>query len=68
MTQCQRVLDRIETKGSITSMEAFEMGITRLASRVHDLRKMGINITSETVYGQNRYGERVHFAKYSKAV
>ena len=68
MTQCQRILKRIEDKGSITSMEAFEMGITRLASRVHDLRKMGINITSETVYGMNRYGEKVHYSKYSKVV
>lgn len=68
MTQCQRVLERIEDRGSITSMEAYEMGITRLASRVHDLRRMGINIISETVYGKNRYGEKVHYSKYSKAV
>ena len=68
MTQCQKVLKRIEDKGSITTMEAFEMGITRLASRVHDLRRMGINIVSETVYGKNRDGDSIHYAKYKKAV
>lgn len=68
MTQCQKVLKRIEDKGSITTMEAFEMGITRLASRVHDLRRMGINIVSETVYVKNRDGDSIHYAKYKKAV
>lgn len=68
MTQCQKVLKRIEDKGSITTMEAFEMGITRLASRVHDLRRMGINIVSETVYAKNRDGDSIHYAKYKKAV
>ena len=68
MTQCQKVLKRIEDKGSITTMEAFEMGITRLASRVHDLRRMGIKIVAETVYAKNRDGESVHYAKYKKAV
>ena len=68
MTQCQKVLKRIEDKGSITTMEAFEMGITRLASRVHDLRRMGINIISETVYAKNRDGDSIHYAKYKKAV
>lgn len=68
MTQCQKVLKRIEDKGSITTMEAFEMGITRLASRVHDLRRMGFNIVSETVYAKNRDGDSIHYAKYKKAV
>lgn len=68
MTQCQMILNRIEEAGSITTMEAVEMGITRLASRVHDLRKMGHRIVSETVYAKNRYGESIHYAKYKKAV
>ena len=68
MTQCQKVLQAIDDHGSITTMEAFHMGITRLASRIHDLRKMGIEIVSETVYAKNRDGESVHYSKYSKAV
>jgi len=68
MTQCQKVLKRIDDKGSITTMEAFEMGITRLASRVHDLRRMGINIISESVCGKNRDGDNVRYARYKRAV
>lgn len=68
MTQCQMVLKRIEDKGSITTIEAFEMGITRLASRVHDLRRMGINIVKETVYSKNKNGQIKHYAKYKKEV
>lgn len=68
MTQCQRIMQAIEDHGSITSMEAFEMGITRLASRIHDLRRAGVNINSEMVSGKNRYGETIHYSRYSKAV
>ena len=68
MTQCQMILKRMENGGSITTMEAFEMGITRLASRVHELRRMGIDIVSETICAKNRYGETVRFARYKKAV
>ena len=68
MTQCQRILKHIDETGSITTMEAFEMGITRLASRVHELKKMGINLQAETVRAVNRYGEWVHFARYKRAV
>lgn len=68
MTQCQEVLQHIEVNGCITTMDAFDLGITRLASRIHDLRKMGYNIRSETVYAKNRHGKNIHYAKYSKAV
>lgn len=68
MTQCQMIMNHIDNKGSITTMEAFEMGITRLASRVHDLRKRGVDIVSETVYAVNRYGENIHYARYKRAV
>ncbi len=68
MTQCQIILQVLEDSGSITTMEAFAMGITRLASRIHDLRKMGITIESETVYSTNRYGDTIHYARYKKAV
>ena len=68
MTQCQIILQVLEDYGSITTMEAFAMGITRLASRIHDLRKMGITIESETVYSTNRYGDTIHYARYKKAV
>ena len=68
MTQCQQILQMIEDNGSITTMDAYAEGITRLASRIHDLRKMGYQITSKTEYSKNRHGKPVHYSRYTKAV
>ena len=64
MKQAQLIIDYMRKNGSITTMQAFEMGITRLASRIHDLRGMGLDIESESVKSKNRYGEPVRFARY----
>ena len=64
-TQCERILRHLRDYGSITQGEAYsEYGITRLASRINDLKKKGFIITSETVTGKNRYGEDTHFSLY----
>jgi len=68
MTQKERVLRHIDDYGSITSMEAFnEYGITRLAARVSELRRDGIQIDSVRETVKNRYGEAVSYARYSRA-
>ena len=67
MTQCQRILEFIEKNGAITQADADRLRIKRLASRIHDLRRMGINIVAETIYGKNEYGNW-HCARYKKAV
>ena len=65
MNQCEMVINYIKTYGSITTMDAFmELGITRLASRIHDLRMDGYPIEGEPVTGHNRFGKPVHFMKY----
>lgn len=67
MTQSQAVLDYIETYGSITTMQAFsELGITRLAARISDLRKVGHKLKATPMYSTNRYGRTVRLCKYSK--
>lgn len=63
-TQVKKVIRFMQENGSITTMQAFEMGITRLASRIHDIRRMGIEIESETVNAKNRDNEPVHFSRY----
>lgn len=67
MTQCERILDHIDKHGSITDEEARELKIHRLASRIHDLRRRGYNIVSETISGKNEYGTW-HCARYKRAV
>lgn len=68
MTQCQMILQMMEDNGSVSSMEAFAEGITRLASRIHDLKRMGYEIESETVYSKNRFGKQIHYSRYRLAV
>ena len=66
MTQNEKILAYIDNFGSITTMEAFtELGITRLASRIHDLTEEGHEFDKEMVSGKNRFGEPVHYMRYS---
>lgn len=67
MTQEKRIIEYMEQHGAITPMEAFEMGITRLAACVHTMRRKGIPVVTETVASVNRYGEPVRFARYRLA-
>ena len=65
MTQCERILRHLEDYGEISQLTAMqEYGIMRLASRVSDLRKMGVFITSDFAKGRNRYGEPTKWAVY----
>ena len=65
MTQTKRVLEYIEKHGSITQLEATEqLGILRLAARIHDLTKAGVSIGSSLETGTNRFGEPVRYARY----
>lgn len=66
MTQCERIMRHLTDYGSITSLEAMqEYGIMRLASRISDLKRIGIPVHKEMVSGKNRYGEPTAYARYS---
>ena len=66
MTQREAILQYIEDFGSITPMEAFsDLGITKLATRISEMRKDGMQFKIESVKSKNRYGKTVRFAKYS---
>ena len=47
-TQCDLILDELKQGKSLTAMDAKNMGIMRLAARIHDLRGTH-NIVSERV-------------------
>ena len=65
ITQCQRILDYIRRFGSISTIEAFnDLGVARLASRIHDLKGQGYTIVSEMGTAKNRYNETIHFSIY----
>jgi hypothetical protein len=59
----------MDTYGSITPMDAFmNYGITKLATRVSELRRQGVAITKEPTEAKNRFGQTVHFMRYRRAL
>ena len=67
-TQREAIIDYIDEFGSITPMQAFsDLGITKLATRISEMRKDGWKFKIEMVSTKNRYGKSVSYAKYSLA-
>lgn len=65
LTQHQRILKYIEDFGSISPIQAFsDLGITKLATRVSELRRKGYPIVSEIESARNRYDEPCHYKRY----
>ena len=68
MTQREAIVEYINEFGSITPMQAFsDLGITKLATRISEMRRDGMRFKIETVLVKNRDGKTVTFAKYSFA-
>lgn len=64
MSQCERLLNRLQV-APITPLEAWsELGIESLAARVFDLKESGHNITTETISVANRFGKECRVARY----
>lgn len=65
MTQKEQVVKYIEDFGSISPMEAFkDLGITKLATRVSELRSEGVTFVKEPEKSKNRYGKTVRYMRY----
>ena len=66
MTQVDKIINHIETYGSITPLVALrEYGCMRLASRMCDIKKAGYPVSRTMETALNRYGEPVRFTRYS---
>ena len=69
MAQKEMILDYLERNGSITQKEAIDhLGCYRLPARIGELKARGIRITCRMEDGQNRFGERTRYARYSLGV
>lgn len=65
MKQTERLLEHLKHFGTIQPMQSWsQLGIYRLASRIHDLREAGHKIEKRMVTTTNRWGEEVRFAEY----
>lgn len=66
VSQKKMVLDYIREFGSITPLDAFkDLGVTRLAAVIFELKKDGHNIHTEREHGKNRFGQATRYARYS---
>lgn len=64
--QQQRIIDYMVEFGSISPYESFrDLGITKLATRISELIADGYIIKKERVNGKNRFGEKIHYTRYS---
>lgn len=65
INQCELILKYLNDFGSITTFESYtELGITRLPSRIFDLKQRGYKFEEEWVSKKNRYGKMISFKKY----
>ena len=65
MTQAKRVLDYLESGNTITTLNAFnELGITRLAARIYELKEEGHDVKSKRIKVTNRYNEQCSVSEY----
>ena len=65
MDQHTRILRYMETHKGITPMEAFyELGITKLATRIGEMIRNGIEIVKMWEEGTDRYGNPTRYRRY----
>lgn len=63
--QNKLVFDFITEHGSVTNLEAFQnLGVTRLANNICDLRKSGVAISDTWESKPNRYGKLCRYKRY----
>ena len=61
----QRVFDYMVAFNSITSLEAFvDLGETRLSGCIYQLKKKGVNISTQFISVRNRFGEARKVKQY----
>lgn len=65
MTQYEQIIRYLKKNNSITPMDAFhDLGITKLATRISEMRKIGYKFSDEWVEGVNRFGVEVRYKRY----
>jgi hypothetical protein len=64
-TQHEKILDYMRKYGSITTLEAaMKLHITKLTTRISELRDLGLNIVGIPEKSKNEAGEVSHYNRY----
>ena len=65
MTQHELILAYLMEREWITPMDAFlNLGITKLATRIGELKKLGYGFDQQMMRQKNRYGKWEHHMSY----
>lgn len=67
-TQHMRIVEYVLEHGSITPMEAFRMGITKLSTRVSEMIANGVPFEKEWIKDKDQFGNPVTYMRYSLKV
>lgn len=63
--QHKRILNYLMTHKSITPINAFDaLGITKLSTRISEMKDLGYIFIQEMDESLNRYGEKCRFMRY----
>ena len=66
MSQSQRIQDHLESGKTLTRLESWsELGVLEAPARICELRGRGVEIKTEMITVNNRYGENVRVARWS---
>lgn len=59
------IIEYIREFGSITPMDAFrDLGVTKLATRISEMRSAGIEFDDKYETSKNRFGKSVTYKRY----
>ena len=65
MNQYEKIMMYMKDFGSISPMEAFkDLGITKLATRISEMRADGMEFDQRMESAKNRYGDKVRYMRY----
>ena len=65
MTQHEKIYNYIQKNGSITTLEAaIALRITKLPTRIGEMRRNGLNIVGVDESHKNEFGEVSHYKRY----
>ena len=68
MTQYDMILKYLDEHGSISPFEAFaHLHITKLATRISEMKRKGYRFDTDLVPHTNIYGKKEYFARYRRA-
>lgn len=63
--QCKRIIDFINTEGSITAAEAKDhLGIMNFSARLSELKEQGYVFEMTREKGLNRFNEKTSYGRY----